>query len=49
MQNKQNCIIRKGFFPETAEGIDDNFSFVSIDVDQYEPMYKGGCIIFMKD
>jgi O-methyltransferase len=41
MQNKQNCIVRKGFFPETTEGIDDNFSFVSIDVDLYEPMYKG--------
>jgi O-methyltransferase len=41
MQNKQNCIVKKGFFPETAEGIEDNFSFVSIDVDLYEPMYKG--------
>jgi O-methyltransferase len=40
MQNKQNCVIRKGFFPETTEGIDDKFSFVSIDVDLYDPMYK---------
>jgi len=41
MQNRQNCIVKKGFFPETAIGINDSFSFVSIDVDLYEPMYKG--------
>jgi len=41
MENRQNCIIKKGFFPETAEGINDTFSFVSIDVDLYEPMKKG--------
>jgi O-methyltransferase len=44
MSYKQNCLIKKGYFPETAEGIQDNFAFVSIDVDLYEPMYKG--IIF---
>ncbi|MDR1399313.1 MAG: TylF/MycF family methyltransferase [Treponema sp.] len=41
MKNRQNCIVRKGFFPETAEGIGDTFSFVSIDCDLYEPMKKG--------
>ena len=41
MQNRENCIIKKGFFPETAEGVNDTFAFVSIDVDLYEPMYKG--------
>jgi O-methyltransferase len=41
MGNRQNCIIKKGFFPETAEGINDTFSFVSLDVDLYEPMIKG--------
>jgi O-methyltransferase len=41
MENRQNCIIKKGFFPETAEGVNDTFSFVSIDVDLYEPMNKG--------
>ena len=41
MQYRHNCIIKKGFFPETATGINDRFSFVSIDVDLYEPMYKG--------
>jgi O-methyltransferase len=41
MENKQNCIIKKGYFPETTIGINELFSFVSIDVDLYEPMYKG--------
>lgn len=29
----EKCIIRKGFFPDTAQGIDTIFKFVSIDVD----------------
>ena len=41
MENRENCIIKKGFFPETAEKINDTFAFVSIDVDLYEPIYKG--------
>lgn len=39
--NKQNCIIKKGFFPDTAEDIDDKFSFVSLDTDLYESIYAG--------
>jgi O-methyltransferase len=41
MQNRENCIVKKGFFPETAVGINDNFSFVSIDADLYDPIYNG--------
>lgn len=41
MANAQNCIIRKGIFPETAEGIDDTFAFVSIDCDLYDPILSG--------
>lgn len=37
----ENCIIKKGFFPESAEGIDDQFVFVSLDTDLYEPIYQG--------
>lgn len=37
----EHCIIKKGFFPETAVGIEDNFVFVSLDTDLYEPIYKG--------
>jgi O-methyltransferase len=35
------CIIKTGFFPETAAGIDDTFVFVSLDTDLYEPIYQG--------
>lgn len=41
MQNRQNCVIKKGFFPETAEDVNDNFAFVSLDCDLYDPIYKG--------
>lgn len=40
MEFKENCIIRKGYFPETTIDIDENFAFVSIDVDLYMPIYK---------
>ncbi len=36
-----NCIVRKGYFPETTEGIDDNFCFVSLDADLYNPIKAG--------
>lgn len=35
------CIVKKGFFPDTAEEIDENFVFVNIDVDLYEPILSG--------
>ena len=37
------CIVRKGYFPESAtvEKIDDVFSFVSIDADLFQPVYEG--------
>jgi O-methyltransferase len=41
MQNRQNCIVKKGYFPETAKEINELFSFVSIDCDLYDPIYKG--------
>jgi len=41
MKFRENCIIRKGYFPETANGIEDKFVFVSIDVDLYQPIYNG--------
>ncbi len=37
----QQCKIRKGFFPQTAEGLDEQFVFVSLDTDLYEPIYAG--------
>ncbi|GHV10792.1 hypothetical protein FACS189491_00920 [Spirochaetia bacterium] len=47
MKHKKNCIVRKGYFPETIYGeggndlTNERYAFVSIDVDLYEPMYKG--------
>jgi len=41
MKFVENCIIRKGYFPETTNGIEEKFVFVSIDVDLYEPIYNG--------
>ena len=41
MEHKDNCIIRKGWFPNTAEGIDDKFCFVSLDADLYQPILAG--------
>lgn len=35
------CIIKKGFFPETTAGIEDSFVFVSLDTDLYQPIYQG--------
>lgn len=37
----QQCIVKKGFFPETTKDIDDRFVFVSLDTDLYEPIYQG--------
>lgn len=41
MKYPQNCIIKKGYFPKTAEDVDDAFSFVSIDADLFAPIYEG--------
>ncbi|MEO6813967.1 MAG: TylF/MycF/NovP-related O-methyltransferase [Ginsengibacter sp.] len=41
MPYSKNCIPIKGFFPESAKNIQDEFVFVSIDADLYEPIYKG--------
>ena len=35
------CKIVKGFFPESAAGVNDDFVFVSLDADLYEPIYQG--------
>lgn len=35
------CIVKAGYFPDTAKGLEDEFVFVSIDTDLYEPIYQG--------
>ena len=41
MPYKDNCIIKQGWFPDTTEGINDKFCFVSIDADLYQPTISG--------
>ena len=39
---RANAIVRKGYFPETAVGLEDKrFAFVSLDTDLYKPIYEG--------
>ena len=41
MENKDNVIIKKGWFPESAKGITDHFLFVNLDMDLYKPIRAG--------
>lgn len=41
MKHKENCLIKKGYFPESIGGLEDSFAFVSLDVDLYQPTYEG--------
>lgn len=43
MMCPDNCVIRKGYFPDTAKDVSENhkFCFVSLDMDLYQPTYEG--------
>ena len=41
MPNPEKCIIKQGYFPETAAGIEQSFLFVSLDADLYKPTFEG--------
>ena len=41
MRFPEKCVIKKGFFPETATGLNDTFCFVNIDTDLYDPILNG--------
>lgn len=41
INHSSNCVVKQGFFPETATNVDDAFVFVSIDTDLYQPVYEG--------
>lgn len=41
MTSPEKCIVCKGFFPETARDIEDQFALVSLDADLYKPMLAG--------
>jgi len=37
----EDVIVKKGYFPATAEGVEDSFVFVSLDADHFQPIYDG--------
>lgn len=41
MPHPEQCIIKKGYFPDTAVGLEEKFAFVNIDVDLYKPILAG--------
>lgn len=43
MPYPSNCLIYEGYFPESAQGLDEKFCFVNLDLDLYEPTYNGLC------
>jgi hypothetical protein len=56
LPHPERAIIKKGYFPQTAVGLDETFCFVNLDFDLYQPilagleyfyphMVKGGIII----
>ena len=40
MTNLNNVIIKQGYFPESLKGLEEDFAFVSIDVDFEESIYE---------
>lgn len=41
MPYPQNVVIRKGYFPESMQNVEDRFCFVNLDMDLYVPMLNG--------
>jgi len=41
LKHPEMCVIRKGYFPQTTQGIDEKFCFVNLDFDLYQPILAG--------
>ena len=41
MEYPSQCIIKKGYFPDTAIGLVEKFCFVNLDLDLYKPTLEG--------
>lgn len=41
MKNKDNVIVKKGYFPDSLEDLDEKFCFVSLDANLYKPTFEG--------
>jgi O-methyltransferase len=46
MKYRETCVVKKGYFPQTAQDVEDVFAFVSIDTDLFEPIYNGLCYFY---
>ncbi len=47
MLHSDKCVLRKGYFPDSAAGIEEEFCFVNLDMDLYQPML--GALQFFYD
>jgi hypothetical protein len=41
LPHPEKAIIRKGYFPETAQGLEETYCFVNLDFDLYQPILAG--------
>ncbi len=41
MKYRENVIVKEGYFPDSINGLEEEFSFVSIDTDLYIPILNG--------
>lgn len=41
MRYPEMCVIKKGYFPESARGIEEKFCYVNLDMDLYKPTLEG--------
>jgi hypothetical protein len=48
LPHPEKVIIHKGYFPDTAKGIDDTFVFVNLDFDLYKPTLAGLDFFYQK-
>lgn len=48
LPHPENALIRKGYFPDTAMGIQDSFKFVNLDLDLYAPTLAGLRLFYPK-
>lgn len=46
MKYDKNIIIKQGLFPESLNGLEERFVFVSLDVDLEDSMYEGLCYFY---
>lgn len=48
MTNPDNIVIKQGFFPDSLNGLEDRFAFVSLDADFEESIYQGLVYFYLR-